>query len=349
MITTVSCNRCFYLFWIKKYGSILLLVLFFQPLFAQTTDSSKWWHNKERELRYHPEGNDIVITNGKRRFTRALYGTNTAFRVEAGDLPEFAIYMPGMGGNIKFGLVNGDSCKWLIKVEKITARYRAGSMLYEIEDAMLGKGKMYLTILAMADTEGMIIRVVAKDISADVKLVWVYGGASGKKFNRDGDMGPDPESSFYLKPENCVDNNYSLYGNSFLLKYGTGVVAEWDPYVNKNFATDTVAAVKIGTEQRMAGIAPPSSGIHIANAAEQFSPLLLYQSGKSKTPVVTGTFNVSSNEPYFFAFQKPGDEKIISYEMMPALFDLAEGARKKIRFIAAYIKSSGYYRCFTFS
>ena len=66
------------------------------------------WHGKERTLRYHPEGNDIVIENGDKRFNRALYGGNTAFRAEAGDLPEFALYMPGMGGNLKFGIiVNG--------------------------------------------------------------------------------------------------------------------------------------------------------------------------------------------------------------------------------------------------
>ena len=65
---------------------------------AQTVDTSKWWHDKERVHRYHSGGTDIVITNGTRRFTRALYGTNAAFRAEAGDLPEFALYMPGMGG-----------------------------------------------------------------------------------------------------------------------------------------------------------------------------------------------------------------------------------------------------------
>jgi hypothetical protein len=31
--------------------------------------------------------------NGTNRFNRALYGSNTAFRVEAGDLPEFAMYL----------------------------------------------------------------------------------------------------------------------------------------------------------------------------------------------------------------------------------------------------------------
>src|SRR5690349_20274909 len=108
------------------------------------------WHGIERTLRYHPEGTDFVIENGNRRFTRALYGTNTAFRVETGDLPEFALYMPGMGGNIKFGLSNADSSKWLIQAGKITARYHPGSMLYEIEDPMLGNGKLHITVLALA-------------------------------------------------------------------------------------------------------------------------------------------------------------------------------------------------------
>ncbi|MFO7933686.1 MAG: hypothetical protein R6U78_06360 [Bacteroidales bacterium] len=62
-----------------------------------------------RSLRYHPEQGDFVIVNGKGRFNRALYGTNSGFRVEAGDLPEFAMYLRGMGGNFKLGLVSEDS------------------------------------------------------------------------------------------------------------------------------------------------------------------------------------------------------------------------------------------------
>jgi hypothetical protein len=51
----------------------------------------KLWHGIERKIRYKPEGNDFVIVNGNRRFTTALYETNTAFRAEAGNLPEFAL------------------------------------------------------------------------------------------------------------------------------------------------------------------------------------------------------------------------------------------------------------------
>jgi hypothetical protein len=51
-----------------------------------------------RPLRYHPEGTDFVIENGSEFFNRPLYGINTAFRVDAGDRPEFSLYMPGRGG-----------------------------------------------------------------------------------------------------------------------------------------------------------------------------------------------------------------------------------------------------------
>src|SRR5690348_13273225 len=82
--------------------------------FSQSNDSTKYWHNKIRSIHYQPGGNDFVCVNGKMRFNRALYGTNTAFRVEAGDLPEFALYMPGLGGNFKFGIIAGNKNKWMI-------------------------------------------------------------------------------------------------------------------------------------------------------------------------------------------------------------------------------------------
>ncbi len=314
-----------------KYCCCILLSVFFsQVLSAQTDAPGNYWHRKERTLRYHPEGNDIVITNGNRRFTRALYGTNTAFRVEAGDLPEFALYMPGMGGNIKFGLSNNDSSKWLIKADKITARYRPGSMLYEIEDKMLGKGKLHLTVLAMGDAEGLIIRMEFENVSEKVKLIYAYGGASGKKFSRDGDMGPDPESSFYLKPEYCTDNSYSLSKNNFLLKYGTGVVAEWDPYVNKNFASDTVKAVKVGKEQQVLGFVPPSMQLQVANAEQQISPAVLLQSKQNKSSLITGWLDAKNNEAYFFALQKTENNKTIAFTDAEKIFSKAETARKKI-------------------
>ena len=55
--------------------------------------------NTQRSLRYRPEGADFVIENCRESFNRPLYGGNTAFRVDAGDRPEFSLYLPGLGGN----------------------------------------------------------------------------------------------------------------------------------------------------------------------------------------------------------------------------------------------------------
>ena len=46
-----------------------------------------------RPLRYRPEGTDFVITNGPEFFNRPLYGTNTAFRADAGDKPQFSLFL----------------------------------------------------------------------------------------------------------------------------------------------------------------------------------------------------------------------------------------------------------------
>src|SRR3954462_7497591 len=124
---------------------VFFFVFFLQNAFAQNKPAL--WHGIEREVHYKPDGADFVLANGKRRFNRALYGTNTAFRVEAGDLPEFAMYMPGMGGNLKFGLINGGQSKWLISAKSIKAIYRPGSMIYEVRDSLLGNGFIQITVL----------------------------------------------------------------------------------------------------------------------------------------------------------------------------------------------------------
>src|SRR3954464_3725260 len=136
--------------------SCLLLAICF-PCGAQK-DTAVPWHGIQREIHYRPEGEDFVLANGRRRFNRALYGTNTAFRVEAGDLPEVALYMAGMGGNFKFGLVGTNTSKWLIDAKNIKAIYRPGSIIYEVRDTVLGTGCIQITVLALADAEGMIVR-----------------------------------------------------------------------------------------------------------------------------------------------------------------------------------------------
>jgi len=214
-----------------RYGKSMVILLLFgyaavaQELYpVQLKDGT--WHQEQRQMRYHPEGEDFVITNGKRRFNRALYGTNTAFRVEAGDLPEFSLYMPGLGGTLKLGLIKAEQSKWLINAQKITASYKPGTMNYVIQDPLLGNGKLHVQVFALADAEGIVLKAWYEGTEKQVKLIFAFGGASAKKFSRAGDMGPDPESSFYLTAENCISNQYKIKDHSFELNYGAGQKAQ---------------------------------------------------------------------------------------------------------------------------
>jgi len=325
-VTHLYCNNSIELL-AKRFIAILFFVSFSYVLQAQT--NTKLWHDKERTIHYQPQGNDFVLYKGTRKFNRALYGTNTAFRVETGDLPEFALYMPGMGGNCKMGIsVNGKS-KWITAASQIKTVYRPGTMLYEIKDSLLGKGQINLTVLAMADAEGMIIKMETANIPANTSLFIVYGGATGKKFSRDGDIGADPESSFYLQPAYCKDNSYKIEKNNFQLFYGLSKALSEEEryeiqYGNKQADTNAKEKPKV-----LAGIFPTSVTIKIADAEKQQSPNELFASSATATlPVVVGKLSLAKNEVVYFSVQKP--DAVIIYSDLPNLFVKAAAARKKI-------------------
>lgn len=238
-----------------------------------------------RKIHYEPEGNSFVLKNGTRKFNRALYGSNTGFRVETGDLPEFAMYMPGMGGNFKLGLVNGKTSKWVTEASKIDTRYVLGTMHYSIEDSILGNGKLFIDVVALKEKEGFIVKVYGENISKNTSLIWAFGGATGKKFSRDGDIGADPESVFYLQPDYCMNNKYSLKKQSFVLEYGSES--------NKQ---------KTGNNKSLTGFFPDSEN-HLANAKSQNTPLELFNSKPESLALITGKISTISKTRMYWLFE----------------------------------------------
>lgn len=280
---------------------------------------------QQRAIHYRPEGTDFVCVNGKLRFNRALYGTNTAFRVEAGDLPEFALYLPGMGGNFRLGLISGGQSKWLIDAQHIKAIYRPGSMLYEVGDSLLGSGLLHITVLALAEGEGMVIQTSYKGPAAKAQLFWAYGGATGKKFSRDGDIGADPESSFYLKEEYCKGNAYILRGNTFKLYFsGAKAASEEERYESNPTPGNGTHAPGVKSPPRLlTGIFPAASSVKLVDAARQGSPLEMYSSDSSATPAIAGQLPVTDKELYFMVH----DQWAPATDDPAACFALAEKAR----------------------
>lgn len=282
------------------------------PLRAQTIQASRQTPNLEsniaRPLRYHPEGTDFVIENGGEFFNRPLYGNNSAFRVDAGDKPEFALYLPGRGGNLRVALKKGGSAKWLFDAAHITTRYRPGSMIYEIRDPMLGENAMLrLTAIPSSETSGLILRAEIQGSASGLELVHVYGGANGDKGRRWGDIGCEavPVSKFFqFKPEFCQGNEITVEKGAFTLRSKPGTI--------------------IGR------LSSASAKISLADGANWNSlSKLLSVEGKAapKLPVVVTEAPLKSGEPVFFALLRT--EATPAFDV-PALFEKAERHRQEV-------------------
>lgn len=263
-----------------------------------------------RPLRYAPDGTDFVITNGKEFFNRPLYGGNTGFRVDAGDRPEFAFFLPGRGGNLRFGILAAGKSIWLHEAKSVVARYRPGSMVYEIRDPLLDDGTLTLTAIPLAGQEGLIVRAELKDTIRPVKLAWSFGGADGDPGRRNGDMGGErvPISEFFrLKPEDCTGNLFKIRPSGFTLPVKTGTLV---------------------------GVAPAGGRLVLADASQLSSPSLLLASSDKQTltPLLARETQLAAGVPAHLAIElvRPSQTPRLRAGDLPKAFTDAEKHRRSL-------------------
>lgn len=273
--------------------------------FSHSFSQSKHWQENERELHYKEDKGDFLLVNGKYRFNRALYGNNLASRVEAGDLPEFALYLPGMGGNLQFVIQKGNSIKKLIQAEKIETRYRPGSMLYNIKDPILGFGSLKLTVLAQSKEEGLVLKMEMDNVDPSTKIYAVYGGASGTTFSRNGDIGADPESGFYLLPEYCIGNEFKINKNQFELSY-----------LNKKKETQSINGSFSNTS---------SLQLTDAKMLEKLSDFT--QNKTEQSPIIYAAYSSQKKPVYIQITKGKSASKPASDEQLATIFNEAEQSR----------------------
>jgi hypothetical protein len=238
-----------------------------------------------RPLRYTPDGADFVITNGAEFFNRPLYGHNSAFRVDAGDKPEFSLYLPGRGGNLRLGLKSAAGAKWLSAAGQVVARYTQGRMAYEIRDPLLNSAALRVEALPMDQADGLLVRAELQGQADGLQLVWAYGGVNGQQGSRGGDIGTErlPVSDFFqLEPAYCASNVFQINGATFTLR---------------------------SKPAYFAGVMPDGSKLAVANAAQWASVNgLLASAGQAgRQPVVVGQVALQNGPPLFLALQRiPG-------------------------------------------
>ncbi len=274
-------------------------------------------NNVARPLRYWPVGGDFVITNGGEFFNRPLYCLNSGFRIDGGDRPEFSLYLPGRGGNLRLGIKTTAGVKWLNDADKIVARYRPGSMVYEIKDSLLmDTRQLRLTVLPSSKIKGVIVRAELDYPWLPVELVWAFGGANGMRGQRGGDIGCEREpvgKFFQLHPEQCAGNEISLATNAFTLR---------------------------GKGAEIAGVASAGAQLAIGDANLWAQPDKLFGAAleslpasqpDAAEPVVIGQNMLAPSQPFYLVVQPAGEDfQKITAEDLPKLFDAAEEHRRTI-------------------
>ena len=143
----------------------------------------------ERQQQYQPRHGSIVCENGINRYTRALYGSYTDWRLETSDRPVFAVVKKNHHRNIRFVLEKDGIDYPLDETDYCRASYRDGRREYQLKDKRWGDGVVRIEVVAMPDREAAIWRVASPQFEGRLRAVVCQ--IAQPKLHRNGDIGAD--------------------------------------------------------------------------------------------------------------------------------------------------------------
>ena len=181
---------------LKQINIVLIAIMAASPVASQKKIGdfieSKSWNEAsrgaKRTMHYRPEERAFVCENGTARYTRALYGGHTDYRVETSDRPVFAVFKKGKHRNVRFE-VNGvpldstDYCK---------AWYVDASRIYLLRDKRWGDVELRMSVVALQNEESALFRFESSNPSYPLDIKAIVCNIHGKGMKRNGDMGADP-------------------------------------------------------------------------------------------------------------------------------------------------------------
>ena len=174
------------MYFCKRMRRILLIVTIVFAIVASA----------QKQL-YYPEGDAFVCENGVNRFTRALYGGWTDWRVETSDRPVFAVVKKNHHRNIRFW-VNGVA---LDSTDYCKAMYVNGMRLYTLHDKSWGKdAELRLQVVAMQEREGAVWLFDDNQFDGPAHFEARVCAIAHPKLHRNGDIGVDKPDAFEPSP-----------------------------------------------------------------------------------------------------------------------------------------------------
>ncbi len=211
---------------VKRVGLLFLLLFLLPDAHAQYANMSKkngagdliestsyndHKRGMARTLQYRPDGEDFVCTNGENRYTRALYGSPTAWRLETSDRPIFATYVKRDCRNIRFVLHLPDGTD--TPLEQTTwceARYTPGKRTYLLTDKAWGEGaRIAIAVLPSPTEEEALWQITAEGLAPGCTLEAIVAPIKNQKLSRSGDMGADPPRCFDPAEDGTISQKLS--------------------------------------------------------------------------------------------------------------------------------------------
>ena len=162
----------------------------------------------ERSQQYWPEDGGFVCENGTNRFTRALYGGWTDYRIETSDRPVFAIVKKNHHRHLRF-LVNGVP---LDSTDYCRALYVNGMRIYSLRDHRWGEqAELALQVVALFDREGAVYLFDDRRFASPAIFRAELCAIANPKLHRNGDIGADKPGVFEASPgrEDLVVSEWS--------------------------------------------------------------------------------------------------------------------------------------------
>jgi len=148
-----------------------------------------------RTQQYFPEAGAFVCENGTNRFTRALYGSHTDWRLETSDRPLFAVVKKKYHRNIRF-VVNQVP---LDSTDYCRSTYQAGKRIYLLRDnrwETLSIKQLDVQVVALPDEEGAVFAFERDGSSVELDIQVLVSDIAQPKLHRNGDIGADPPGVF---------------------------------------------------------------------------------------------------------------------------------------------------------
>ena len=169
----------------------------------------------QRSLQYKPQDDAFICENGTNRFTRALYGGCTDYRIETSDVPIFAVAKKGHYKSVRFEIAGVP----LDSVDYCKSWYHDGMRSYILGDHrwnQLGNGIIRVHVVALHDVEGAIWQFICDKYRGSLKVKVKVCDIKNPHLQRNGDLGVDPADAFEPSPtgENMVVGQ-ATHSNNF--------------------------------------------------------------------------------------------------------------------------------------